>query len=224
MPAIARGAILLAALGALGTLCALAVPRGLADLRALETRLLMKSWEAARRPPSSEEWAHAYEQLRVARTLDPGRPIHLEDLARLHEWRALALKPGDARAKEDLRQALDFQKHSVRLRPGSAYAWASIALLKARLPEPDREFEDALRNAALLGPWEPELQLGLAEAGFRHWNVLALETRDALRANAARALHRQDVKLFTIARHHGRLDVLCALRGVHRSPLASACI
>jgi len=224
MPRLARGAVFLAALGALGALCALAVPRGLADLRALEARLALKSWDGLRRAPSAQEWTFAYENLRAARELDSGRPIYLEDMARLHEWRARPLKAGDARAQEDLRQALDYQRQSLRLRPASPYAWTSIALLKARLPEPDREFEAALRNAALLGPWEPEVQLALAEAGFRHWPSLAPDTRAALRANASRALQRQDAKLFELARRHGRLDVLCALRGVQRSPLASACI
>lgn len=112
----------------------------------------------------------------------------------------------------------------MRLRPGSPYTWSNIALLKARLPEADREFETALRNAARLGPWETDVQIALADAGFRHWDALAPETRAVLRANAARALRRQDAKLFELARRTGRLDVLCALPGVERSRLARACI
>ncbi len=224
MPKIARGAILLAALASLSLLCALALPRGLADLRALEARLLFMSWETARRHPSHEEWTLAQRRLREARELDPGRPNYLEDMARLYELRALPLKAGDTRALEDLRRALDHQRQAARLRPGLPYTWASIAVLKARLPEPDREFEAALRNAALLGPWEPQVQLAIAEAGFRHWDALAPETRAALGGNALRALQRQDGKLFEIARRTGKLNVLCALRGVERSPLARACI
>jgi hypothetical protein len=122
------------------------------------------------------------------------------------------------------REALDDQRKAARLRPGSPYTWANIALLKEQLSEPDREFETALRNAALLGPWEPEVQLVLAGAGFRHWDALAPETRAAMRANAARALRWQDARMFELARRTGRLDVLCAAPGVARSPLARACI
>ncbi len=227
MPGIARGArgaLGALSLAALAALCALALPRGLADLRAFEARVLLKSWETRRRQPSAEEWAIARERLREAHELDPGQPNYLEDIARLHEIRALPRKAGDALAQGDLRQALDYQRQAVRMRPGSPYTWANIALLKARLPEPDREFETALRNAALLGPWEPEVQIALADAGFRHWDALAPETRSALRANALRTLLRQDAKLFDLARRRGRLDVLCAVRGVERSPLARACI
>jgi hypothetical protein len=224
MPSFGRAAIGLAVLAGLAALCALALPRGLADLRALEARLLLISWDSARRQPSAAEWTLAHERLREARQLDPGQPNYLEDIARLHELRARPLKAGDALAQEHLRQALEYHRQNLRLRPGLPYTWASIALVKARLPEIDREFEAALRNAAQLGPWEPDVQLALAEAGFAHWSSLGPETRAALRANASRALHRQDAKLFEIARRAGRLDVICVTPGVQRSPLARACI
>ena len=211
MTRIAIGAVSIAALVAL---CALALPRGLADLRAFEARMFFKSWETKRRQPTDAEWALARGLLQEALELDAGQPNFPEDMARLYQFPA----------HEDLRKALDYQKQSLRLRPGSPYTWANVALLKARLSEPDTEFETALRRAALLGPWEPEVQLALAEAGFRHWNTLTPETRVAMRGNATRALRWQDAKLFTLARRTGRLDVLCGLAGVQRSPLSRACI
>ncbi len=218
---ITGGAVILALLG---SLCALALPRGLADLRAFEARMLFQTWEAARRPPSTGEWTLARSRLQEARDLDPGQPNYPEDIARLDELRVPPARAGEAPAQEILRQALGLQRQAARLRPGSPYTWANIALLKARLAEPDREFDAALRNAALLGPWEPEVQIALADAGFRHWNTLTPETQSALRANAARALRWQSAKLFELARRTGRLDVLCAVPGVARFPLARACI
>jgi len=202
----------------------LALSRGAADLRGFEARVLVKSWEAKRRQPSVEEWTYVRRRLREARDLDPGQPNYLEDIARLYELRALPLKSGDALAQGYLRQALEYQREALRRRPGSPYTWSNIALLNARLPEPGREFESALRNAALLGPWEPGVQIALAEIGLRHWDALAPETRAAMRANVARALRRQDAKLFELARRTGRLDVLCAAPGVEKSTLARACI
>jgi len=221
MRRLAPGALMLAALAAL---CALALPRGLADLRAFEARVALNAWETKRIQPPLEEWRFAQDRLREARELDSGQPDFLEDLARLYTLRALAPKAGDANAQGDLRQALAFQREALRRRPGSAYTWANIVLLKAHLSETDREFEAALRNAALLGPWEPQVQLAIADAGFRQWPSLAADTRAVLRANAARALRRQDAKLFNLARRAGRLDVLCSVPGVARSPLARACI
>ena len=102
MPRIASGAIIFAAFAAL---CALALPRGLADLRAFEARVLFNSWEAKRRQPSAEEWSAANRRLQEARALDPGQPNYLEDIARLHELRALPLKAGDAPVQAELRQS-----------------------------------------------------------------------------------------------------------------------
>ena len=221
MTRIATGGVILAALG---LLCALALPRGLADLRAFEARMLFRSWESVRRSPSTEELELTESRLQEAHTLDPGQPNYLEDIARLDELRALALASGDALAGEYLRRALGYERQAVRLRPGSPYTWANVAVLKSRLFEIDREFEAALRNAALLGPWEPEIQITLADLGLRHWNALTPETRAPLRANFVRALHWQSARMFELAKRNGRLDVLCAVPGIARYPLARACI
>lgn len=127
-------------------------------------------------------------------------------------------------AKDYARQGLEYHREAVRLRPGAPYSWANIALMKARLPEPDAEFEAALRNAALLGPWEPEVQIAVAEAGLSLWDRLSPPARGAVRDTLARAVRWQDAKLFALARSAGRLDVLCAVPEVARSPLATGCI
>ncbi len=221
MVKLAGGCVSLAMLAALA---AVALPRGLADLRAFEVRMLFQAWETARRQPSIAEWTLAHNRAQEAHELDPRQPNYLEDIARLDELRVPPAKAGEAPAQEYLRQALGLQRQAARLRPGSPYTWANIALLKGRLAETDREFDAALRNAALLGPWEPEVQITLADVGFRHWNTLTPETQAALRANAARALRLHSAKIFELAKRTGRLDVLCAAPGVARFPLARACI
>ena len=202
----------------------LALPRGLADLRAFEARSLIADAESRRRDPSPAEWTRALEHLGEARALDPGQPEYAEETGLLYQARALRLPPADSMTRNYARQALENHREAVRLRPGSPYGWANIALLKARLREADAEFEAALRNANLLGPWEPEVQLAIAEAGFTHWARLAPPARAAVRESAARALRWQDAKLFALARRTGRLDVLCGLPEAARSPLATACI
>lgn len=221
---ILRSLLAALSLAVLAALCALALPRGLADLLSVEARVIVRSWEAQHRQPSNEEWTHALALLREARELDPRQPNFLEGIVQLYELRALQLQPGDALAQGYLRQALEFQREAVRRRPGSPYSWANIALLKGRLPEPDREFEAALRNSAQLGPWEPWVQIALAESGFQHWDALAPDTRAAMRANMTRALRWQDKQMFELARRTRRLDVLCAAPGVEKSTFARACI
>jgi cytochrome c-type biogenesis protein CcmH/NrfG len=162
--------------------------------------------------------------LREARSLDPAHPAYAEEIGRLYHGRALQLPPGEALAQDYARQGLEYHRDAIRLRPGHAYSWANVALLKARLPEPDAEFESALGNAALLGPWEPDVQLAVVEAGFVHWNRLSPQMRAAARDMAARAIISQDANVFALARRTGRLGVLCGLPEVARSALARSCI
>lgn len=182
------------------------------------------NWEGKKRRPSAAEWVAVRERLDAARALDPYQPAWAEDLARLYELRALPLPAADPLAREYLRQALAYQREALPLRPGSPYTWSNIALLKARLDEADAELDAALRHAVRLGPWEPRVQLAVADAGWRHWGRLAPQTRQILQESHARALRRQDAKLFELARRTGRLGLLCATPGVARSPLATACI
>jgi hypothetical protein len=208
----------------LGALCALALPLGRADLYGFDARSLMRSWDLHKRPAPAAEWTRARESLRAAHALDPRQPAYLEDLARLNEERTRRLPASDPLVREYLREALDLQREALVRRPGSPYTWSNVALLKARLAEADGEFERALRNAALLGPWEPDVQIALADAGFSRWASLSRETREAMRANAARALGRQDERLFEVARRTAQLALLCGLPEVQRSRRATACI
>jgi hypothetical protein len=193
-------------------------------LRAFEARRLVNGWESNRRIPSAADWALARASLSEARALDPGHPAYADEIGQLYHARALQLPPAETLAKDYARQALEFHRDAVRLRPGASYSWAHIALLKARLPETNAEFLAALRNAATLGPWEPEVQLAVVEASFTQWAQLTPPARAVVRDTAGRALRWQDEKLFALARRSGRLDVVCALPDAARSPLAKACI
>lgn len=210
------------AIFAFAALVAAALPRGLADLRAFEARQFIRNWENKAAAAPAADWERARDDLLQARGLDPGHPGYLEDLALLYEYRGLRAASGPAR--EDFGRALELLRAEAARRPSSSYTWAGIALLKARLGTPDAEYETALRNAMALGPWEPPVQLAVADAGLRYWNRLAPETSAALRANLTRSLRWQDKAIFDLARRLGRLDVICATAGVSRSPLARTCI
>jgi hypothetical protein len=193
-------------------------------LRAFEARTLMLRWDNARRPPPTAEWTRARESLREAHALDPRQPAYVEEMGRLYHLRALPLPPSEPLARDYAAQALDYYRQSLARRPGSPYAWANVALMKGRIGDLDGEFHAALRNADALGPWEPEAQLAVVDAGLSNWARLGEESRSAVRASAARALQWQDQKLFALARRAGRLDIVCALPGIAKSPQASACI
>jgi tetratricopeptide (TPR) repeat protein len=186
----------------------------------------MLRWEHLRRPAPTAEWARARDALREAHALDPHQPNYVESIGRLYHLRALPLPTSEPLARDYAAQALEYYRQSLARRPGSPYAWANVAQMKGRMGDLDAEFDAALGHADALGPWEPDVQLAVADAGFSNWAKLKDASRAAVRSSAGRALlwPEQSPRLFALARRTGRLDVVCALPGVARTPQASACI
>jgi hypothetical protein len=210
----------------LSFLAIMAVRHGWADLGAFQGRAFMKSWDKRPEAPGAADWALAQSRLEHALALDPGEPGIAEDLGRLHEMRTRAGLPAVAGmdTAAELGRALDYFNLSLARRPTSPYTWANIALVKARLGAVDAALLRAVGNAAMLGPWEPEVQVALAEVGFRHWNRLPKATQEVIHAAIGRGLKRQDGKLFELALAHGRMDVMCSTPGIVRSKRAIRCI
>lgn len=210
------------ALALLSVLASVALRHGWADLLAFQGRALVNGWDKRPDAPGAPEWALAQARLERAAELDPGDPGIAEDLGRLHELRARAVAGADIRAELGL--ALGYFRRSLDRRPTSPYTWANLAFVKSRLGTLDAEFYRAIDTAASLGPWEPEVQLALAEVGVRYWDRLPEATRRIIHAAIGRGLKRQDGKLFDLALAYGRMDVMCATPGVARSKRAIRCI
>lgn len=206
----------------LSVLAFAALRHGWADILAFQGRTLIKGWDKDQRSFPASEWAAAQSRLENSLYLTPGDPGVAEDLGRLHELRTRALRGTDTAA--ELGQAMDYLRRSLRARPTSPYTWANLAFVKSRLGMLDDEFYDSIRNAAMLGPWEPEVQLQLADIGFRYWNRMPKATQDTIHAAIRRGLKRQDGKLFDLASSYGRVDVMCATPGIFRSRRALRCI
>lgn len=196
-----------------------ALTQARADLLAFQGRAFVR--EGHRPPLPPDLWRDAQSRLERALELSPADPGIAEDLGRLHEARPRALQGGGA---ADLQRSLDYLRRSLRTRPTSPYTWANLAFVKSRIGALDAEFYQALENAARLGPWEPEVQLLLADIGFRYWHDMPKKARDTVHAALQRGLKRQDEKLFDLASRYRRLDVMCATPGVFRSRRALRCV
>jgi len=198
---IARGA--LALLGAALLIAGIhaAVVRGLADAHYTNARLVLSASTEAKRLPEAGELADARASLREALHFEPSNPMFVEQFARTQEITA---------SRSALGYSLASWHEAARMRPGSPYAWASIALLKLRLGEMDAEFYGALDRAAQFGPWEPLVQIAVADAGLAAWRRLAPSAKDLVIANLERALLRQAPEIRRIAAAHGTLPLVCA--------------
>lgn len=192
-----------------------AAVRGLADVHYTQARIVLAAAPQARRLPEAGELAQARASLREAQRFEPSNPLFVEQRARIAEIQALAMRGlvlprGDPPARSVLLDSLGGWREAARMRPGSAYAWASIALVKLRLGELDAEFYGALERAAQFGPWEAPVQIAIADAGLAAWRWLAPAAKDLVIADLERALLRQAPEIRRIAAAHGTLPLVCA--------------
>jgi hypothetical protein len=214
----------LGAIALLGAAIYASAVRGLADVRYIDARTLLVAGTQERRLPETSELDQAETSLREALALEPSNPLFVEQLARVHEMRALQIKNGDPARREELRRALlDFREAALK-RPASPYAWAAIAALKFRLDDMDFEFYGALQRAERYGRWEPAIQVELADIGLAAWPMLAQPAKILTLEAIARALPRQEKEIRRIAAAHGTLAQVCAEETRLRKPATGLCV
>jgi hypothetical protein len=204
-----RSAFVLVAAGLLGAGIYAAALGGLADAHYYNARTIL-STARDKHPLESDELASAQASLAEALALEPANPMFVEQIARTKEMQALRLPRGDPAARAGLLEALAGFRTAALMRPGSPYAWASIVLLKLRLEEMDAEFYGALERAARLGPWEPPVQIAIADAGLAAWRWLAPQAKSLVIAALERGLLREAREIRRIATAHGTLPLVCA--------------
>ena len=211
--AVLAAALLLAAIYAAGS-------RGLADTSYYPARRAMAQWIAEKRVPQDAEWQAARTALERAASLAPANPLYTEELGRLLESRAARSGRADPATRKLLEESRAQFRRAAAMRPGSPYAWSSLALVKFRLNEMDHEFYGALERAARYGPWEPAVQLALADIGLAGWRWLALPGKLVVLGALERGLLREGKEIDRLAAVHRARPALCAdaLARVRRLP------
>jgi hypothetical protein len=175
----------------------------MSDAEYYSARRAIAKWPAPASTPGPD-WQRVRATLEDAYSREPDNPLYAEELGRIHEWRALARAPSDHEARTHLRAALAAFRVAARMRPGSAVAWANIALVKFRLEEMDYEFYGALERAERMGPWEPGVQRTLADIGLSNWPWLARPGKEIAAAAIERGLLNQEDAMKRLARLHVR--------------------
>jgi len=197
-----------------------AVLRGWADANYTTARLALYTGKEKATPAAL---ASARAGIDEALRFEPSNPHFVEQSALLHDRQALALERGDPEARRLLERSLGEFRAAAQMRPGSAYVWAGIAKLKLRLRELDAEFTSALVRAARLGPWEPQVQLAIADTGLATWRRLAPPARAEVIGAMERGLLREGPEIRRIASAHDALLSICTTASLP-SRLAALCV
>lgn len=203
-----RAAILLS-IALLAACTAVSLAWGIADLFSLRPDGAMD--ERPLKMPQTSRLAHAFSIAATAHELDPANPVYLENMARIRYWQAGRL-PDSARRHAMLGESLMYAGEAAVLRPVSPYAWASLMQARLELGRVDAEFARDMNNAAMLGPWEPEIQVAIAEAGLDAWAALTARDRKIVLDDFARGYRMQPGKMTEIAlkRRCGRPGHVCS--------------
>ncbi len=184
--------------------------RGLADWNSMRARHEIAVWAERRTPPPPERLQEAITSLIDALALAPNDPALIEHLGTALELRATASTAGSEMRRISFAAALVYFRRAATLRPSSPYTWANILLAKYRLGQVDNEFFGAMRNALDLGPWEPAVQLIVADTALGAWDKLDSGLRARANENLRRAAVRQANGLARIASDPRRIELICA--------------
>ena len=207
----------------LGVLAWQAGQQGMAGLYAKHARSYIAKSAKKQQPVLLDEWRAALNSAESAHRLDRRNPDNVEDLGQLYD-RAAYRKPPKHPVEVGYReQALIYFRAAARQRPVSGYTWANIAQEKNALDQTDGELVHALESAVLLGPWEPEVQLAVADAGLALWPRLPDETRQVVRESLVRGMRRQAKDMVLIAKNRDRTAVVCALDELPADARARSC-
>lgn len=198
----------------------LAICWGLADLLTKPASHHLLRWE---KPGINSEtaWQTTLTQLQWANDLEPENPDLLELIARVHYLPAISNR-GIKLQLTSLQQALDYNLKAIQQRPVSAYTWANIALLKSQLKQYDAQFSMALKQAIVLGQWEPLVQHLVIEAGLVAWYQLPQSTRWLVLAAIERGMLIQPQLIIALINQYQRIYTLCAYLDLHKEHLGFA--
>lgn len=164
-----------------------------------EANSSMMQWrQPMAKSPSANEVSAVEAKLKAAMAMAPGNPAARDLLG------SIAMNEG-----RDAAAAAAFFKESLKLRPSSSFTWASLAAAGYASGSGGPETEGRLRNAAMLGPYEPEVQRIVVDYGLAVWPALSTEGRRAVSDSLARGMLRKPSEMLQIAKRRGRLGLAC---------------
>jgi tetratricopeptide (TPR) repeat protein len=163
----------------------------------------IEEWTSASKRPPPESLAGLRSRLAWASQQSPRDPV-ANELIGITEVQLHVDSGGDIEAaKEHFARALTF-------RPTSPYTWANLAEVMYRMGDTGPQFSTAIREAARMGPFEPEVQRAVAFYGLAVWDQIGPEVQSSIDGMVAAGMRRNPLEMLRIAQRRGRLNVACS--------------
>jgi predicted Zn-dependent protease len=199
MPATARLVVAVPVLVALAWFAFWAFRLGASESAVYRVGSEMITWRIQPRRETLD-WVKA--DLNEAVSRDPNNPSLQEMLGRV----SLAGSRGEAAADEAMRRFIN----ALEQRPTSPFTWVSLVEALYHKGDTGERFQLALRRAAEIGPWEPEVEQTVANYGLAVWDDVSPSSRSAIERLVANGMVRNAAEILQISARRGRLGVACA--------------
>ena len=173
-----------------------------------QAKAYMGSWDYSSPLPYGE-WKTARKALDKALALGPSQAIYHQDLSKLLFAKSVGTAPDPDLSINLEKQALEHIRQAINLRPSWPYAWAQLALIKHHSSGMDAEAAEALNKAMTLGPWEPTVQLIVAEIGLASWADLTPGLQAKLIDTIAGTAPAESAAILQLVKKFKLLDIMC---------------
>ena len=189
---------------------------GIAAAHAYPAKNMLDQWRKQRLVLRQQDWHQLQSGLEQALVYDNTVPELLTDLGNAYESAVFYSPVGADSAHASRNLARQYYLQALSIRPGWPYSWTDLARIKYMLNEIDAEFYAALQNAVMLGPWEPQVQLTVAEIGLRHWDDINKETRQLVIRMINNGIYSPDeaMRMFKLLQHYDQLELVCNETGL----------
>lgn len=192
------------------TCLAILFQEGLASFYSQQTIGFLKFWH---QEALTGEWDGKVQPVNYGNAVDgaeralaysPDNPVFLGHMAKIHDRHAV---------HDDLaiQNALDVHRRLILLRPAWPYYQADFAVAKARAGELDNEFEQALKDAMRLGPWEKGVLDKVARLGWLYRPQFDSVLQDKIDKNLARYVSAYPWDVIQWGTQEGHLRELCMI-------------
>jgi hypothetical protein len=186
----------------------------LAGLAHFQTQAFLDSWVAPATEPAPRAWAVAEQAAQRAVAWYPvANGLYYDRLGLVYSWQQFQQPYGAAAAQNSRKAALAAYRAAVEARPTWPDSWTRLAHAKLYLLQFDDEFDQALQQAAALGPWRVGINRELTEIGLTAWPQLDALQQAAIIESARRAVAygpTEARRTYQLAEHTGMTDLLCS--------------
>lgn len=190
---------------------AMAVSRGVADFYYFPAEKNLLRWDQST-GHNDRKIQQTRKLLQVAMQWDANNPDILEARGRFLDRSVADQYFWQTGAGQAHRKALDDFRLTAARRPSSPWAWINIALTKTKLKQYDALMQQSLVQATKTGPWEPRVNVRVADIALTGWEELSEPVRRIASAAVGRGLQQDRLAMLRVIQRHQGTKRLCQYR------------